>query len=536
MTTKRPFMGTIFFLLTLLFFTGSAHALTDMGSVVLNGKVKKLNCPVAVVEDRLILIDPVSLEVVNEVVPSGEIKDIAYDEKARLVYVLLEEEGDDDESDREIILVIDPYTSETLDSVEVLPLKGIWVEPVERVLIGLGKGRRDILLFSLSDLSLIRTVHLDVKIRTLEVNPGGGTLVLAVEQRHTKCKKHKKEEDDDEGHGRGHKKKACKDSIEVISLEDGSLQGRHPFREKIERISVDSESAIVAVLTHSGRVYLLDLLTMTEPLVIEADRHTKDILLSGGKVLVTDHKGGSLSVFDAATGQMVESIPVGKRAEWISKVWPYYLVSCAEGVRVLREDLPPEIEAINPGEVQAGAGDVVLSVTGRWFMPGAEVLIDDVAITTTFVSETALRATIPSSYTETPSSYRIKVRNPDGRLSSEVEFLVRVPEPYISTVVLIETDLNSGAMVLEVYGSGFLPETGVYYDGRQRTVTYIKETKLQVELLPEDTQVAGVYSIVAENTDYDGTAVRSNTFEFTVNNPVPVVSSITTGRGYGGLS
>jgi len=304
-------------------------------------------------------------------VPSGKIKDIAYEGQDLPVYVLLEKEKGGEEPDSNTILAINPYTSETLASVDIPPLKGIWVEPVKRVLIGLEKGRREILLFSLTDLSLISTIHSEAKIKTLEVNPGGGTLVLVTEKvsGHSDCD----HDSEDKAEDSQDRKSICTENcIEVVSIDDGSLQASHSFREKIEGISVDSGSATLAVLGKSGRVYLLDLLTMKETMVLEAGRHTKDILLSDGKVLVTSHKAGILSVFDTATGQVVESIPIGKRPEWISKAWPYYLVSYAEGVRVLREDLPPEIEAIEPGEVQAGAGDVALSVTGRWFVPGAE--------------------------------------------------------------------------------------------------------------------------------------------------------------------
>lgn len=153
--------------------------------------------------------------------------------------------------------------------------------------------------------------------------------------------------------------------------------------------------------------------------------------------------------------------------------------------------------------------------------------MDDVAVNTIFISETQLRITIPSSYTEQTSVHMIKVRNPDGRLSSEMAFAVKVPEPYISSVVPGETDLNSGAKMLEISGSGFLPTTKVYYDDRERPVTYINETRLQVTLMPEDISTAGEYKMYAVNTNYDGTVARSNNFQFTVNNPLPVVSSIT---------
>jgi len=299
--------------------------------------------------------------------------------------------------------------------------------------------------------------------------------------------------------------RAC---VGVLSILDGTLEGEVCFPEEIMVVSVDGNSSEAVVMTRKASVYIVDLVGMQKRYLLKTSKHSRGIFLAGNKVFVTDCKGGTLRIYDSVTGQLEESFHVGKGTEHIARVGIYYLVSFSKGIKVFREDVPPEVEAIEPGEVRTGAGDVEVALSGRWFMPGAEVLLDGVAITTSFVSETELMATIPSSYTEVPSAHRTKVRNPDGRLSNEVEFIVRVPEPYISTVVPIETDLNSGAMVVEVYGSGFLSETGVYYDGKERAVTYIKETKLQVELLPEDTSVAGVYSIVAENTDYDGTPVQ----------------------------
>ncbi len=66
--SRHKTVSVIFFsVLALLFIVSTAHALTDMGIIHLSGRVKKLSGPVAVVEDRLVLLDPAGLQVLSEV-------------------------------------------------------------------------------------------------------------------------------------------------------------------------------------------------------------------------------------------------------------------------------------------------------------------------------------------------------------------------------------------------------------------------------------------------------------------------------------
>ncbi len=513
------FMVFIVFLLT----SGTSFGMQERGVVRLDGKVREVEKNFVVVGDSILRLKPALAEVTGKIQAGEEVKDIAIDEGRAMIYVLQEVEDEDMEEGHEdneemVLKALELDSGEVVATVEIKAM-AIEAVPEAAAVVALGKDRRELLVLDSEALSLRYKIEVGRKVSFMEACAGSGRLVLVMEPAHEEKRHHHRRH-------KGHEEKdrAC---VGVVSLWDGAFEAELCFSEKIEAVSVDGGSSEAVVMTRKGKVYLVELAGMQKRYLLKAPKHSRGVLLSGGRVFVTDHKRGTLWVYDSVTGQPLESFLIGRGAEHIARAGIYYLVSYKEGIKVFREEVPPEVEAIEPGEVQAGAGDVEVLLRGRWFMPGAEVLIDDVATAATYISEEELKATVPSSYTETPSSHRIKVRNPDGRLSNEVGFLVRVPEPYISTVVPIETDAGTGAMVLELYGSGFLPETRVYYDGKQRSVTYIKETKLQVELLPEDTAVAGVYGIYAENTDYDGTVVRSNTFEFTVNNPVPVVSSIT---------
>jgi RHS repeat-associated protein len=524
MTFRKKFSIFLLFIVIILV-PSTSHTLTDIGSISISGRIKHLEGRVVAVNRRILVIKPNLVEIERKILFKHKIEDIVVDEGSSIVYLILKGTANKrhDKSKR-LIHLVDIQTGEIVDSISLVKHpKAVEIDPLREMLFVLTSHKNQILLFDLKNSDIEAEIYDNRKIPFFKIYPEGGMILIVTRDNYSKQRgddyvlKEKKR----------HRSKKDKFCLKVLSIDDGSQLSEYCFSRYIKAISVDRDSATAALLIGKGDIYILDLITQSLNYFVSFDIKARDIKLTPHRILITDIKRGRLLVLDRETGQLQEDLYVGERARFITSTGIYYLVSYKKGIRVFREDIPPEITGIEPQEVLVGTGDVELVIRGRWFMPEAEVVVDDVVVPTVYVSETELRATVPSSHTEITSLHMIKVRNPDGRFSNEVAFVVRVPEPYISTVVPIETDVNTGAMVLEVYGSGFLPDTKVYYDGKERPVSYIKETKLQMELLAEDTQMAGVYRIYAENQNYDGTVVRSNTFDFTVNNPVPVVTGIT---------
>ena len=84
--------------------------------------------------------------------------------------------------------------------------------------------------------------------------------------------------------------------------------------------------------------------------------------------------------------------------------------------------VPPVIGAVEPGNISAGAGDVVISIAGERFQQGAAVLVSDSrstlsALETSFISSERLRANLPATLTAEAKLLFITVHNPDTGVS-----------------------------------------------------------------------------------------------------------------------
>jgi len=103
----------------------------------------------------------------------------------------------------------------------------------------------------------------------------------------------------------------------------------------------------------------------------------------------------------------------------------------------------PAISGIAPDTVMAGTGAAEIVVTGRNFDTSSEVLVNSAVITSQFVSNTEMRATLPAQ--TAAASWPLQVRTPDlgvsGQylLSNSVTLTVKMPVP--PTVSFVPTPI-----------------------------------------------------------------------------------------------
>lgn len=72
----------------------------------------------------------------------------------------------------------------------------------------------------------------------------------------------------------------------------------------------------------------------------------------------------------------------------------------------------PNVTALAPASIAAGAGATVVTLDGTGFVAGSEVFSGTTPLATTFVSGTRLRATVPASFTANAGSLGLSVRSP----------------------------------------------------------------------------------------------------------------------------
>jgi hypothetical protein len=98
----------------------------------------------------------------------------------------------------------------------------------------------------------------------------------------------------------------------------------------------------------------------------------------------------------------------------------------------------PAISSISPSSVLAGAEPTAITVSGRNFLAGSEILVNSASLSTVVVSATGLQATLPRQ--TATANLQLQVRSPDplrpgqSLLSNPVNFSVMAPVPPLLAV------------------------------------------------------------------------------------------------------
>jgi hypothetical protein len=186
----------------------------------------------------------------------------------------------------------------------------------------------------------------------------------------------------------------------------------------------------------------------------------------------------------------------------------------------------PSITGLSPSSVTAGAAAQTLTINGTNFLSSSTVTYNAVAHTATFISSTQLSISLSASDQATAGNYPVVVTNPapGGGPSTADNFTVNNPLPTVSSLSPSSAVAGAAAQTLTINGTNFLSTSTVTYNGTARTASFISSTQLTISLSAGDQATAGSYPVVVTNPTPGGGA--STTDDFTVNNPVPTVSSL----------
>ncbi len=92
---------------------------------------------------------------------------------------------------------------------------------------------------------------------------------------------------------------------------------------------------------------------------------------------------------------------------------------------------PPSISSFSPSSAIVGRPSFVLTATGTDFISGAQIYVNGQPLVTTFLSSSSLSGTVVNTLISAVGTLPVAVRNPDGQLSSTVDFPV-YPDPWAS--------------------------------------------------------------------------------------------------------
>lgn len=195
---------------------------------------------------------------------------------------------------------------------------------------------------------------------------------------------------------------------------------------------------------------------------------------------------------------------------------------------------PPVIEyfKISPAEVAVGTADAK-NIQLSWKVTGG---ITNIQITDPSGKSSGLapEGTLTVSADKT-TIFVLTAFNGALTASQTVQVKVKNPVPKITSLNPTSTsNVGGGSFVITVNGSGFVKESKVQWAGTNRTTIYVSPTQLTATILPEDITAAGVFDVKVTNATPGGGT--SGSVQFTVNNPVPTITSITPGTVTKGLS
>ena len=167
-----------------------------------------------------------------------------------------------------------------------------------------------------------------------------------------------------------------------------------------------------------------------------------------------------------------------------------------------------------------------LEITGSNFVPNSTVNIGALSLVPTSISPTRLSVVVPAGSFTATGTLPVTVTNPSpgGGTSSALSFAVVNPVPVLSTLSPISVLVDGPEFVLNIVGSGFAPGVTVNFGATSLTPSSVSWTQLTVPVPATAITASGVVSVTATNIAPGGGT--SNSLEFTVENPLPTLSSL----------
>ncbi len=191
-------------------------------------------------------------------------------------------------------------------------------------------------------------------------------------------------------------------------------------------------------------------------------------------------------------------------------------------------NLVPTITSLSPPSGLAGAAAQTLTINGTNFVSTSTVTYNGGAPRTPgFVNSTQLTLALTTGDQATAGTYAVVVTNPapGGGSSIAMNFIANNPVPTITTLSPASVVAGAAAQTLTINGTNFLSTSTVTYSGGAHTATFVSSTRLTIPLTTGDQATTGTYPVVVTNPTPGGG--DSTPVNFTVNNPVPTITSLT---------
>jgi hypothetical protein len=187
----------------------------------------------------------------------------------------------------------------------------------------------------------------------------------------------------------------------------------------------------------------------------------------------------------------------------------------------------PTLTSIAPSQAVVGTTGPTLVVLGAGFVPRSIVQLNGAALTTSFVSSTELRATIPNASLVTVQTLHVSVGTapPGGGASADLPFDVVNAAPSLTTLSPASVPVGAPDTLLTVTGAQFVAGATITFDGLV-LATLVKSESLATATVPKAKLVtSGSFTVTIANPLPGGGT--SSPIAFTVTNPTVTITSVT---------
>lgn len=161
----------------------------------------------------------------------------------------------------------------------------------------------------------------------------------------------------------------------------------------------------------------------------------------------------------------------------------------------------PVMGTISPTEAAAGSGPLTLYVYGSGFLANSEVRWNGSPLSTTYVSDTELEATVDASYLNAPGSASVTVATPNAGSSAAAAFTIGNPVPTIISMTPDYEIAGAPTLSFSVIGTDFAPGCEVVWDYSYTSLptTYVSSTQLDAVIDASLLRVSTAYPVYVIN-------------------------------------
>lgn len=190
----------------------------------------------------------------------------------------------------------------------------------------------------------------------------------------------------------------------------------------------------------------------------------------------------------------------------------------------------PTLTKAAPASIMRDGGDTKVTLTGTDFTSASTATFNGKAVKGTYLAATIFEITIPAAELKTAGSFDVAVTTPSpGGGTATLTGGVTVkenPKPVLTSLSMYEKLTGTASATLTLKGSGFIKDSVVRVNGKDRSTSYVSDGELTIVMPTADFSLAGERKITVFNKAPAGG--ESAALTLTVKNSTPILTKIST--------